>query len=68
MIENQIYTSSCPVCARTLVKGAPDSYIEICCPKCRNYLKIQFRKNGFEASLMGQNLIDSADMCYAEKK
>lgn len=43
----QTYISSCPICGRTLFKGAPNSYIEGGCPKCKEYLKISFYDTGY---------------------
>ena len=45
-MENNIFMASCPICGRSLFKGAPDSYIEGGCPKCKNYLKISYTLNG----------------------
>ena len=50
------YLSSCPVCGRTLFRGTPDSCIEGGCPKCREYLKIDFYDTGYRVSIVsGEN-------------
>ena len=50
-MEKLTYTASCPVCGRVLFKGSPNSYMEGGCPKCKEYLKILFTNNGFQASV-----------------
>ena len=49
------YWSSCPVCGRTLFRGAPDSCIEGGCPKCKEHLKINFYYTGYKVCIMNQN-------------
>ena len=55
MEAKQIFTSSWPICGRTLLKGTPNSYIEVWCPKCREYLKINFMNEGFQACVIVQD-------------
>ena len=54
MGEKQIFTSSCPICGRTLLKGSPNSYIEVWCTKCREHLKINFTNEGVQACVIMQ--------------
>lgn len=54
MDQKQIFTSSCPICGRTLMKGSPDSYIELWCSKCKEHLKIIFTNEGYQASVITQ--------------
>ncbi len=51
MTEKQTFISSCPICGRTLFKGTPDSYIEVGCPKCKEYLKITFHECGYQVHI-----------------
>lgn len=53
-MEAQTFISSCPICGRKLFKGAPDSYFEGDCPKCKEYLKINFYDNGYRVCIMRQ--------------
>ena len=46
------YISSCPVCGRTLFKGTPSSCIEVGCPKCKEYLKINFTDAGYQVCVI----------------
>ena len=48
-MNKTVFLASCPICGRALFKGAPESYIEGGCPKCKNYLKIFFTPVGFQA-------------------
>lgn len=48
-MNEKIHIASCPICGRTLFKGAPNSYIEGGCPKCKEYLRIRFTNTGFQA-------------------
>ena len=50
-MEKQVYMASCPVCGRSLFKGKPDSYIEGGCPKCKNYLQIQYTAEGVKSTV-----------------
>lgn len=52
MAEKQTFISSCPICGRTLFKGTPDSYIEVGCPKCKEYLKISFHEYGYQVHVV----------------
>ena len=45
------YLASCPICGRVLFKGTPNSYIEGGCPKCKEYIRINFTNEGFKASV-----------------
>ncbi len=54
MAEKQTFISSCPICGRTLFKGTPDSYIEVGCPKCKEYLKISFHEYGYQVHIAKQ--------------
>lgn len=45
------FLASCPVCGRVLFKGRPSSYIEGGCPKCKEYIRINYTEYGFEASV-----------------
>lgn len=48
----QSFLSSCPVCGRTLFRGTPNSSIEGGCPKCKEYLKINFYDTGYQVSIL----------------
>ena len=45
-MERKIYLASCPVCGRALFKGTPHSYIEGGCPKCKNYVQVEYTTEG----------------------
>lgn len=47
-MKNKTFSASCPICGRILLKGAPDSYMEISCPKCREFLTVSFLSNGYQ--------------------
>lgn len=64
---NKTYISSCPVCGRTLFKGTPDSCIEGGCPKCKEYLKINFHDNGYQVCIIKPNKEISRDNCVTVK-
>lgn len=50
-MEQKLYISNCPVCGRALFKGLPNSYIEGGCPKCKNYIRINYTDTGVVASV-----------------
>lgn len=50
-MENAVYMASCPICGRSLFRGAPHSYIEGGCPKCKKYLHILFTDEGVEMTV-----------------
>ena len=50
-MERTIYLASCPVCGRALFKGTPNSYIEGGCPKCKNYIRIEYTEEGVKANI-----------------
>ncbi|GEM_PF-3239806 len=61
------YLSSCPVCGRTLLRGTPDSCIEIGCPKCREYLKVEFHNTGFRVCTMDRRSDPPAVACMGSE-
>lgn len=50
-MEQAVYMASCPVCGRALFRGAPNSYIEGGCPKCKKFLQILFTDDGVKSSV-----------------
>lgn len=61
------YLSSCPVCGRTLFKGTPDSSIEGGCPKCKEYLKINFYDTGYQVCIINQSKEKISSVCITEE-
>ena len=41
MIKTYIVT--CPICGKVLLKGKTMKSVEVQCPKCKGYLKIEMR-------------------------
>jgi phage FluMu protein Com len=50
-MENIVYVASCPICGRLLFKGKPNSQIEVGCPKCKNYLHVEFTTEGVQSEV-----------------
>lgn len=66
-MEKTIYLASCPVCGRALFKGSPNSYIEGGCPKCKNYVQIEYTAEGVQTNIRAYAEALKSENCRTSK-
>ena len=68
--ENRKCKASCPICGRGLCRAAPNSVVEIYCPKCKSPLLVSFENGGFSAKIIentGDHKFDPGAVCWRDK-